>query len=57
MVSAINQIPGVFVLSGALNTNKITIRGIGARSQFGTDKLQLYYNDIPLTNGTSIIYH
>ena len=52
MVSAINQIPGVFVLSGALNTNKITIRGIGARSQFGTDKLQLYYNDIPLTNGT-----
>ncbi|CAM4171376.1 TonB-dependent receptor family protein [Zobellia nedashkovskayae] len=52
MVSAINQIPGVFVLSGALNTNRITIRGIGARSQFGTDKLQLYYNDIPLTNGT-----
>ena len=52
MVSAINQIPGVFVLSGALNTNKITIRGIGARSQYGTDKLQLYYNDIPLTNGT-----
>lgn len=52
MVSALNQIPGVFVLSGALNTNRITIRGIGARSQFGTDKLQLYYNDIPLTNGT-----
>ncbi len=52
MVSAINQIPGVFVLSGALNTNKITIRGIGARAQFGTDKLQLYYNDIPVTNGT-----
>ncbi|MBU3028061.1 TonB-dependent receptor [Zobellia galactanivorans] len=52
MVSAINQIPGVFVLSGALNTNRITIRGIGARSQFGTDKLHLYYNDIPITNGT-----
>ncbi|WP_289037395.1 TonB-dependent receptor [uncultured Zobellia sp.] len=52
MVSAINQIPGVFVLSGALNTNKITIRGIGARAQFGTDKLQLYYNNIPVTNGT-----
>ncbi|MUH37371.1 TonB-dependent receptor [Zobellia amurskyensis] len=52
IVSTINQIPGVFILSGALNTNKITIRGIGARSQYGTDKLQLYYNDIPLTNGT-----
>ncbi|WP_276168957.1 TonB-dependent receptor family protein [Zobellia alginiliquefaciens] len=52
MVSAINEIPGVFVLSGALNTNKITIRGIGARAQYGTDKLNLYYNEIPLTNGT-----
>lgn len=52
MVSSINQIPGVYVLSGALNTNRITIRGIGARTLFGTDKLRLYYNDIPVTNGT-----
>lgn len=27
MVSAINQISGVYILSGALNTNRITIRG------------------------------
>lgn len=51
-VSAINQIPGVYVLSGALNTNRITIRGIGARTLFGTDKLRMYYNDIPVTNGS-----
>lgn len=51
-VSAINQIPGVYVLSGALNTNRITIRGIGARTLFGTDKLRLYYNDIPITDGS-----
>tara|TARA_R110002051_G_scaffold325871_1_gene432743 strand:- start:38130 stop:40211 length:2082 start_codon:yes stop_codon:yes gene_type:complete len=51
-VSAINQIPGVYVLSGALNTNRITVRGIGARTLFGTDKLRLYYNDIPITNGS-----
>ncbi len=51
-VSAINQIPGVYILSGALNTNRITIRGVGARTPFGTDKLRLYYNDIPVTNGT-----
>jgi iron complex outermembrane receptor protein len=51
IVSAINQIAGVYVLSGALNTNRITIRGIGARTLFGTDKLRLYYNDIPVTNG------
>ena len=52
MVSSINQIPGVYILSGALNTNRITIRGIGARTLFGTDKLRLYYNDIPVTNGS-----
>ena len=52
LVSSMNQIPGVFVLSGALNTNRITIRGVGARTPFGTDKLRLYYNEIPVTNGT-----
>ncbi len=51
-VSAINQIPGVYILSGALNTNRITVRGIGARTLFGTDKLRLYYDDIPVTNGS-----
>ena len=51
-VSALNQIPGVYILSGALNTNRITIRGVGARTLFGTDKLRLYYNEIPVTNGS-----
>ncbi|NAY91930.1 TonB-dependent receptor [Muricauda sp. JGD-17] len=50
--SAINQISGIYVLSGALNTNRITIRGVGARTPFGTDKLRLYFNGIPVTNGT-----
>ncbi|NJB36870.1 TonB-dependent receptor family protein [Croceivirga sp. JEA036] len=48
----LNQIPGVHVLSGALNTNRITMRGIGARTLYGTDKLRLYYNNIPVTNGS-----
>ncbi|MEJ2163738.1 MAG: TonB-dependent receptor [Robiginitalea sp.] len=47
----LNQVPGVYFLSGALNTNRITIRGVGARTPFGTDKLRMYYNDIPVTNG------
>ncbi len=49
---SVNQISGVYVLSGAINTNRITIRGVGARTPFGTDKLRLYFNDIPVTNGT-----
>lgn len=52
MVNAMNQIPGVYVFSGALNTNRITIRGIGARTLFGTDKLRMYYENIPVTDGS-----
>lgn len=50
--SAINQISGVYILSGAINTNRITIRGIGARTPYGTNKLRMYLNGIPVTNGT-----
>ena len=42
VASSINQISGVYLLSGALNTNRITIRGVGARTSFGTDKLRMY---------------
>ena len=52
MVSAVNQIPGVYIFSGALNTNRITVRGIGARTLFGTNKLRMYYEDIPVTDGS-----
>lgn len=52
VASSINQISGVYLLSGALNTNRITIRGVGARTPFGTDKLRLYFQGIPVTNGT-----
>jgi len=51
VASSINQISGVYLLSGALNTNRITIRGVGARTPYGTDKLRLYFEDIPVTNG------
>lgn len=49
--SAINQISGVYILSGAINTNRITVRGIGARTPYGTNKLRMYFNGIPVTNG------
>ncbi len=47
----LNKIPGVFMQSGSLNTNRITIRGIGARSPFGTTSIRAYYGEIPLTDG------
>lgn len=53
----LNRVPGVFMQQGALNTNRISIRGIGARSQFSTNRLKAYLNNIPLTsaNGETII--
>ena len=50
--SAINQVPGLYALSGAINTNRITIRGVGARTPYATNKLRMYFNNIPVTNGT-----
>lgn len=51
LASSINQLSGIYLLSGTLNTNRITVRGIGARTPYGTDKLRLYFNNIPVTNG------
>ena len=48
----LNRTPGVFMQSGALNTNRITIRGIGSRNLYGTSKIRAYFKDIPLTNGS-----
>lgn len=36
---------------GGLNTNRITIRGIGARSQYGTNRIKAYFDGIPLSSG------
>ena len=46
-----NRTPGLYMHSGALNTNRITLRGIGSRSPFATNKIRAYLDDIPLTNG------
>ncbi|MDT0686092.1 TonB-dependent receptor [Autumnicola psychrophila] len=44
-----NYVPGMYVNQGALNTNKINIRGIGARSQYSTNRIQAYFDGIPMT--------
>lgn len=49
--NVLNNIPGLFMQNGTLGTNRITIRGIGARTPFGTNKIRAYFNEIPLTAG------
>lgn len=48
----LNRVPGVLMQTGALNTNRITIRGVGSRNLYGTAKIRAYFKDIPLTNGS-----
>lgn len=49
--SALASVPGVQLQSGTAQTLKLTIRGIGSRSQYGTNRTRAYLNDIPLTGG------
>ena len=51
VIDVLNRVPSVFMQSGALNTNKISIRGIGSRNLYGTSKIRAYFKDIPLTSG------
>ena len=51
--TVINTIPGVFMQSSNFTTNRISIRGIGARTSFGTNKIRAFYGSIPLTSGNS----
>lgn len=51
LVDVVNQTSGVYIQRGAINTNRITIRGVGSRTLFGTNKIRAYFNGIPITNG------
>ncbi len=52
MAPTLSRIPGVLMQTAALNTNRITIRGVGSRNLYGTAKIRAYFKDIPLTNGS-----
>lgn len=47
----LNATPGLWMQSGALNTNRISIRGVGYREPFATTGIKIYLDEIPLTNG------
>lgn len=48
----LNSIPGVHVHQGTFNTNRIVIRGIGARIPYTTGRIRVYFEEVPLTNGS-----
>ena len=50
---ALNVLPGVYMQTANFTTNRIQIRGIGARTPYGTNKIRAFYGSIPLTSGDS----
>ena len=50
-IEALNQVPGILMHHGTLNTNRLTIRGIGSRTPYATNKIKAYFGEIPLTSG------
>ncbi len=50
----VNAIPGVFMQQGTLSTNRITIRGIGSRTPYNSNRIKAYWGDMPITNGDGV---
>ena len=51
LINSLNQVTGVYSHSAGYNTNRVTIRGMGSRSPYSTNKIKSYLNNIPLSNG------
>ncbi|MGQ1783518.1 TonB-dependent receptor [Saccharicrinis sp. GN24d3] len=47
----LNKVPGVMMQQGTMNTNRITIRGIGSRTPYETNRIKAYWGEMPLTDG------
>jgi iron complex outermembrane receptor protein len=50
----LNQVPGIYMHNGTYNTNRLTIRGMGSRDPYGSNRVKAYLNDIPITGGDGV---
>lgn len=47
----LEQVPGLQMQSGAPNTSRITIRGVGTRTPYASNRVKAWFDEIPLTSG------
>ena len=52
--SWLNLVPGIYMHHGTYNTNRLTIRGMGSRDPYGSNRVKAYLNDIPITGGDGV---
>lgn len=50
----LNEVPGIYMHHGTYNTNRLTIRGMGSRDPYGSNRVKAYLNDIPITGGDGL---
>jgi iron complex outermembrane receptor protein len=56
LVSPLSSAPGVYVQEASPGTMKLTLRGIGSRYPYGTKKIKLYLDEIPLYSAEGETY-
>jgi len=49
LAQVLNTLPGLHMQSGTYTTNRITIRGMGSRTPYNTNRIRAYINEIPVT--------
>lgn len=54
LAGQLNSAPGVFMATGTHTTNRLTIRGVGSRTPYSSNRIRAYLEEIPLTNGDGI---
>lgn len=54
LAATLNTLPGVSMQSGTYATGRITIRGMGSRTPFNSNRIRAYLNDIPLTTSDGV---
>ncbi len=52
----LNSLPSVYFNRGTRNTQKLTIRGLGARSQYSTTKIKAFVNGFPVTSTSGEVF-
>ncbi len=50
----LNLVPGIYMHHGTYSTNRLTIRGMGSRDPYGSNRVKAYLNDIPITGGDGV---
>jgi iron complex outermembrane receptor protein len=50
-IDVLNNLSGTYVHKGTMSTSRITVRGMGARTPYATNRIKAYYNEIPLSSG------